>query len=63
MGKSLEEKINLLYKENDENEEDEENEFEIRFIDDYHKAQDIAIENNKNILFIYRSNYSQVSKR
>ena len=63
VGKSLEEKINLLYKENDENEEDEENEFEIRFIDDYHKAQDIAIENNKNILFIYRSNYSQVSKR
>ena len=66
VGKSLKDKISLLYKENEKNEEDrenEENEFEIMFIDDYHKAQDIAIKNNKNILFIYRSNYSQVSKR
>ncbi|MDR2966580.1 MAG: coenzyme F430 synthase [Methanobacteriaceae archaeon] len=27
------------------------------------KAQKIAIENNKNVLFIYRSNYSQLNKR
>ena len=63
VGKSLKDKINLLSKENEKNEENEEDKFEIRFIDDYHKAQDIAIKNNKNILFIYRSNYSQVSKR
>ena len=35
----------------------------MEFIEDYQEAQNIAIDNNKNILFIYRSNYSQVSKR
>ena len=53
LGKSLKNKINAL---ND-------NKFETEHIEDYHEAQNIAIENNKNILFIYRSNYSQVSKR
>ena len=54
LGKSLESKINLLIGERD---------FKMKFIEDYLKAQDTAIENGKNILFIYRSNYSQVSKR
>ena len=53
VGKSLENKINAL----------NENKFKIEFIEDYQEAQDQAIANNKNILFIYRSNYSQVSKR
>ena len=62
VGKSLYEKIASLKK--------EENpkgylgdEFKIEFIEDYNDAQNSAIRNNKNILFIYRSNYSQVSKR
>ena len=62
VGKSLYEKIASLKK--------EENpkgylgdEFKIEFIEDYNDAQNTAIRNNKNILFIYRSNYSQVSKR
>ena len=53
LGKSLENKINSLNK----------NKFKIEFIEDYQEAQNRAIENNKNVLFIYRSNYSQVSKR
>ena len=53
LGKSLENKINAL----------NENKFKIEYIKDYQEAQNKAIENNKNILFIYRSNYSQVSKR
>ena len=53
LGKSLKNKINDL---ND-------NKLEIEHIEDYHEAQNKAIEDNKNILFIYRSNYSQVSKR
>ncbi|MBO5966544.1 MAG: coenzyme F430 synthase [Methanobrevibacter sp.] len=53
LGKSLKNKINAL---ND-------HKIKIKHIEDYHEAQNIAIENNKNILFIYRSNYSQVSKR
>ena len=53
LGKSLENKINAL----------NENKFKIEYIKDYQEAQNEAIENNKNILFIYRSNYSQVSKR
>ena len=57
LGKSLESKINLLIDERDKEE------FKMKFIEDYLKAQDTAIENGKNILFIYRSNYSQVSKR
>lgn len=57
LGKSLESKINLLIGERDKDE------FKMKFIEDYLKAQDTAIENGKNILFIYRSNYSQVSKR
>ena len=56
LGKSLKEKIELLLKQ-------EKEKFEIMFIEDYKEAQDRAIENEKNILFIYRSNYSQVSKR
>jgi UDP-N-acetylmuramyl pentapeptide synthase len=35
----------------------------VNFIEDYIRAQDIAIEKQKNILFIYRSNYSQITKR
>ena len=57
LGKSLENKISSL------NGEWEENRFKMEFIEDYQEAQNIAIDNNKNILFIYRSNYSQVSKR
>ena len=53
LGKSLEKKINAM----------NEKQLKIEHIEDYHEAQRIAIENNKNILFIYRSNYSQVSKR
>jgi len=53
LGKSLGNKINAL----------NENKFKIEYIEDYHEAQNQAIANNKNILFIYRSNYSQVSKR
>ena len=53
LGKSLCNKINAM----------NENKFKIEYIEDYQEAQNIAIENNKNILFIYRSNYSQVSKR
>ena len=58
LGKSLYDKINSFNKE-----DNEENEFKIEFIEDYEEAQNKAIEDNKNILFIYRSNYSQVSKR
>ncbi|MBO5840254.1 MAG: coenzyme F430 synthase, partial [Methanobrevibacter sp.] len=46
LGKSLEKKINAM----------NEKQLKIEHIEDYHKAQRIAIENNKNILFIYRSN-------
>ena len=53
LGKSLENKINAM----------NENQFKIEYIEDYEEAQNKAIENKKNILFIYRSNYSQVSKR
>ena len=35
----------------------------VLHIDDPIEAQKIAIENKKNILFIYRSNYSQLNKR
>lgn len=60
LGKSLENKLNFLNEENNENKEET---FKIDFIEDYHEAQNKAIDDNKNILFIYRSNYSQVSKR
>ncbi|MDR2830829.1 MAG: coenzyme F430 synthase [Methanobrevibacter sp.] len=33
------------------------------FFEDYLEAQEIAIKKGKNILFIYRSNYSQINKR
>ncbi|KZX14556.1 coenzyme F430 synthase [Methanobrevibacter curvatus] len=36
---------------------------EILFFNDYNEAINLAIKNNKNILFIYRSNYSKLSKR
>ena len=35
----------------------------IKYIENYEEAQNKAIIENKNILFIYRSNYSQISKR
>lgn len=54
VGKSLKEKLDLL------NDKDE---YEIMFIENYEEARNLAINENKNILFIYRSNYSQVSKR
>lgn len=54
LGASLETKISSL---------NEKGEFKIDFIEDYQEAQNKAIDDNKNILFIYRSNYSQVSKR
>ena len=57
LGKSLENKISSL------NDKKEGNRFKMEFIEDYQEAQNIAIDDNKNILFIYRSNYSQVSKR
>lgn len=69
LGKSLKTKLDLLNeenkvnKENNENNEIKEDNFKIEFIEDYNEAQNKAMENNKNILFIYRSNYSQVSKR
>ena len=36
---------------------------DVKFIKNPEDAQKLAIDENKNILFIYRSNYSQVSKR
>ncbi|MBE6511655.1 MAG: coenzyme F430 synthase [Methanobrevibacter olleyae] len=60
LGKSLESKIRLL---NNKDDEDAEDRFKIEFIEDWEEAQNVAIDNNKNILFVYRSNYSQVSKR
>lgn len=54
LGKSIKDKLNKINKKK---------EYEISFIEDYNNALDFAIENNKNALFIYRSNYSQVSKR
>ena len=56
VGKSLEEKISQLT-------EKDEDKLEIRFIEDPMIAQKYVMDKNKNILFIYRSNYSQVSKR
>lgn len=35
----------------------------VNFVEDPFEAQDLAILNKKNILFIYRSNYSQIDKR
>ncbi|MDR3223181.1 MAG: coenzyme F430 synthase [Methanobrevibacter sp.] len=35
----------------------------VKFINDYIKAQEIAIKKGKDIIFIYRSNYSQINKR
>ena len=54
LGASLETKISSL---------NEKGDFKIDFTEDSHEAQNKAIDDNKNILFIYRSNYSQVSKR
>ena len=36
---------------------------EIKFIPDYNKVYDYCIENEKNLLFIYRSDYRKLSKR
>ena len=57
VGKSLKDKIESL------NNKSDGNEIKITFIENYNEAQNIAIKDHKNILFIYRSNYSQVSKR
>ena len=54
LGKSIKDKLN---------DKTSVKEYEISYIEDYNNALDFAIENNKNALFIYRSNYSQVSKR
>ena len=35
----------------------------VNFIEDYSAVYDFAIENNKNLLFIYRSDYRKLSKR
>lgn len=35
----------------------------VKYIEDHIEAQKLAIENNKNVLFVYRSNYSQINKR
>ena len=35
----------------------------VKFIEDYNEVYDFAIENNKNLLFIYRSDYRKLSKR
>ncbi|OWT32849.1 hypothetical protein BGI41_05470 [Methanobrevibacter sp. 87.7] len=35
----------------------------VKYIDNLNSAIDYGIENNKNILLIYRSNYSQINKR
>lgn len=35
----------------------------VRFIENYNEVYDFAIENNKNLLFIYRSDYRKLSKR
>ncbi|MBR0270390.1 MAG: coenzyme F430 synthase [Methanobrevibacter sp.] len=35
----------------------------VRFIEDYNKVYELAFENNKNLLFIYRSDYRKLSKR
>ncbi|MDR3292367.1 MAG: coenzyme F430 synthase [Methanobrevibacter sp.] len=35
----------------------------VNFYNDYIKAREIAIKKGKDILFIYRSNYSQINKR
>lgn len=53
LGKSLKEKLEKLDKSNSR----------IGYFEDYKIAEEKAIEENKNILFIYRSNYSQVEKR
>ena len=35
----------------------------LPFIEDYNDCYDLAIKNNKNLLFIYRSDYRKVSQR
>ena len=35
----------------------------VKFIEDYNTVYDFAMENNKNLLFIYRSDYRKLSKR
>lgn len=37
--------------------------YTVKFIEDPIEAQNLAISNKKNVLFIYRSNYSQIDKR
>jgi len=36
---------------------------QVKYIKNPIEAQNLAISNNKNVLFIYRSNYSQINKR
>ena len=35
----------------------------VKFIEDYNSVYELAIKNNKNLLFIYRSDYRKLSKR
>jgi hypothetical protein len=34
-----------------------------KYIEDYNECYDLAISSNKNLLFIYRSNYNNLSQR
>ena len=36
---------------------------EVLFIEDYNSVFDFAIKNNRNLLFIYRSDYRKLSQR
>ena len=56
LGLSIKKKLDKLNDANSKN-------HEIKYIESYEEAQNKAIMENKNILFIYRSNYSQISKR
>ena len=56
LGLSIKKKLDKLNDANSKN-------HEIKYIESYEEAQNKAIMKNKNILFIYRSNYSQISKR
>lgn len=35
----------------------------VEYIENYNEVYDLAIKNNKNLLFIYRSDYRQLSQR
>ena len=56
LGLSIKKKLDKLNNTNSKNQI-------IKYIESYEEAQNKSIMENKNILFIYRSNYSQISKR